>query len=219
MTPSGLFRLNGFALVLAAVVFAVAEALSFSIFAAQGGDYDLAEVAAGGAFFLQSLLTLFAGTLLLGGLVGLYLGQSEAAGRLGLVGFLIAFFGTTFVVGDFYANTFVTPLVALGAPEFLDDPLAGMLQVWLPFSFGVLALSWLPLAVVTLRARVYPRGASWFLLVGAVLALVPFPLANLPFYAALAWAGLHLLRARDVAPAGVRGSKKKPRRRNKRPRR
>ena len=101
MTHSGLFRLNGFTLVLAAAVFAVAEAISFSIFAAQGEDYDLAEVAAGGAFFVQSLLTLLAGTVLLGGLVGFYLGQSEEAGRWGLVGFLIAFFGTAFVVGDF----------------------------------------------------------------------------------------------------------------------
>jgi hypothetical protein len=218
VTTSSLYRLNGFALVLSAGVFAVAEAISFSIFAAQGEDYDLAEVAAGGTFFVQSLLTLFAGTLLLGGLVGLYLRQSEEAGRLGLVGFLLAFFGTAFVVGDFYANTFVTPLVALGAPEFLDDPLSGMLQVWLPFSFGVLAFSWLPLAVATLRARVYPRGASWFLLVGAVLALVPFPLANLPFYAALAWVGLRLLGTRDVAPSG-RSRSKKAGRRNKKPRR
>jgi uncharacterized membrane protein (DUF485 family) len=217
VTPSGLFRLNGFALVLAAVVFAVAEVISFSIFAAEG-DYDLAEVAGSGAFFLQSLLTLFAGTLLLGGLIGFYLGQSQAAGRLGLVGFLIAFFGTVIVVGDFYANTFVTPLVAQGAPEFLDDPLSGMMQVWLPFSFGVLAFSWLLLAVATLRARVYPRGPAWFLLVGAVLALVPFPLANLPFYGALAWVGLHLLRTREVAPSG-RQQSKRPRRRSKKPRR
>ena len=222
MSPTGLLRLGGFALVLAAAVFAVAEVISFAIFAEQGEDYDLAEVAAGGAFFVQSLLTLFAGTLLLGGLVGFYLGQSGSAGRFGLAGFLVAFFGTSFVVGDFYANTFVTPLVAIGAPAFLDDPLSGILQVWLPFSFGVLALGWLPLCVATLRARAYPRGVSWALLVGAALALVPLPLANLLFYAALAWAGLHLLRAREAAPEGRRKSKPsrggKPRRRG-RPRR
>ena len=208
MTPTGLLRLSGFALVLAAAIFAVAEVISFAIFAAQDEDYDLAEVAAGGAFFVQSLLTLLAGTLLLGGLVGFYLRQSGAAGRLGLVGFLFAFFGTTFVVGDFYANTFVTPLVAIGAPAFLGGPLSGFLQVWLPFSFGVLALCWLPLCLATLRACAYPRGFSWFLLVGAALALVPFPLANLPFYGALAWAGLHLLGAREAAaPDGRRGGK------------
>ena len=211
MTPSGLLRLSGFALVLAAAIFAIAEVISFAIFAEQGEDYDLAEVAAGGAFFLQSLLTLLAGALLLGGLVGFYLRQSGSAGRFGLVGFLSAFFGTTFVVGDFYANTFVTPLVAVGAPAFLDDPLSGILQVWLPFSFGVLALGWLPLCLATLRARAYPRGFSWSLLVGAALALAPFPLANLPFYAALAWAGLHLLRAREAAPGGRRGGKSRRR--------
>ena len=116
------------------------------------------------------------------------------------------------MVGDFYANTSVTPLVALGAPEFLDDPLSGILQAWLPFSFWVLAFSWLPLAVATLRARVYPRGTSWFLLIGAVLALVPFPLTNLPFYGALGLVGRYLMRVREGAPRHGRRRSKKPRR-------
>ena len=219
MATPGLFRLSGLALVLAALLLAVAEVLVLVIFVWQGAEYDLGQIARTGTFFLQSLLTLLAGTLLLGGLVGLYVRQCEAVGRLGVIGFLLAFFVTSFVTGDFYANTFVTPLVARGAPEFLDDPLSGMLQVWLPFSFGVLAFSWLLLAVATLRARVYPRGPAWSLLVGAVLALVPFPLANLPFYGALAWVGLHLLGTTcEVAPSGRRRSKK-PRRRSKKPRR
>ena len=199
MTPSGLFRTSAGALVLSAIAFAIAELVSLSIFADQGGDYDFGEVARSGVFFLQSLLTLLAGTLLLGGLVGIYLGQSRAAGRMGFIGFLLAFFGTALGVGDFYASTFVTPMVALGAPAFLEDPLAVVLQLWSPFSFGFLALSWLLFAVATLRARVYPRGPSWLLLVGAVVALVPFPLAKLPFYAAVGWVGLHLPRAREVA--------------------
>ena len=204
MTTSGLFRASGAVLVLAAVTFAVAEVLSLSIFADQGADYDLGEIARSGAFFLQSLLTLIAGTLLLGGLVGIYLGQSGAAGRLGFVGFLVAFFGTALGVGNFYANTFVTPMVAFGAPAFLDDPLSVVLQLWSPFSFGLIALSWLLFAVATLRARVYPRGPSWLLLVGAVVALVPFPLAKLPFYAAVGWKGLRLLREREPTAVGWR---------------
>jgi hypothetical protein len=130
-------------------------------------------------------------------MVGFYVRQSGAAGKLGLIGFLLAYFGTALVEGDFYANTFVTPLVAQEAPSFLDNPLSGILQVWLPFDFTLLALSWLLLAVATVRARVYPRGASWFLLVGALVALVPAPLANLPFEATLAWLGLLLLKTRD----------------------
>ena len=207
MTTSSLFRLSGIALVLAAALFAVAEVISFYIFAEQGGDYDLREIALTGAFFFQSLLTLGAGTLLLGGMVGLYARQAEAAGKFGLLGFVLAFFVTVFVVGDFFANTFVTPLVAQGAPAFLDNPLSGFLQVWLPFDFVLLGLGWLLLAVATLQAGVYPRGPSWSLLVGALLALIPFPLANLPFYAALVWVGLHLRRVRDAALRGRRRGK------------
>ena len=206
VAPPGLFRLSGLALVLAALLLAVAEVLALAIFVRQGPEYDLGQIARTGTFFFQSLLTLLAGTLLLGGLVGLYVRQSEAAGRLGVIGFLLAFFVTTFVTGDFYANTFVTPMVALEAPAFLDNPLSGFLQVWLPFDFVLLALGWLLLAVVTVRARVYPRVASWLLLVGAVVALVPIPLANLPFEAVLAWLGLFLLKTRDY-PARRRRSK------------
>ncbi len=209
MTPSSLLRLSGLALLLAAAVFAIAELISFYIFASGGGTYDLRQIARSGAFFFQSLLTLFAGTLLLGGLVGLYVRQSEEAGKLGLISFLLAFFGTTLVVGDFYTNTFVTPMVALEAPAFLANPLSGILHVWLPFSFGVIAFSWLLLGVATVRAGVYPRVAAWVLLVATVLALVPLPLANLPFYAAEAWIGLNLLRTRAVPS---RGRRSKPRR-------
>ncbi len=83
MSPSNLFKMSGLALVLASTMFVVAELLAFSIFLAQEEAYDLRQIATTGAFLLQSLLTLLAGTLLLGGLVGLYVRQSEAAGKLG----------------------------------------------------------------------------------------------------------------------------------------
>jgi hypothetical protein len=166
MTPSSLFRLSGLALLLAAATFAIAELISFYIFAAYGGAYDLRQIARSGVFFFQSLLTLLAGTLLLRGLVGLYVRQSEEAGKLGLIGFLVAFFGTALVVGDFYTNTFVTPLVALEAPAFLANPLSGILQVWLPVSFGVIAFSLLLVGLPPYEpasTRVSPRGSCWSL--------------------------------------------------------
>ncbi len=199
MTPRSLYRLSGLALVMAALIFVVAEILAFTIFVQYGAEYDLEQIAQTGTFIFQSFLTLLAGTLLLGGMVGLYVRQSEAAGKVGLVGFLFAFLGTALVEGDFYANTFVTPLVAQEAPNFLDNPLSGFLQVWLPVDFVLLSLSWLLLAAATARARVYPRAASWLLLVGALVGLVPVPLANLPFEAALAWLGLFLLMTREDA--------------------
>jgi hypothetical protein len=67
MTTSSLIRLSGIALVLAAALFSVAEVTSFYIFADHGEAYDLRKFALTDSFLLQSLLTLFAGALLLGG--------------------------------------------------------------------------------------------------------------------------------------------------------
>ena len=83
--------------------------------------------------------------------------------------------------------------------------------MWLPFDFVLLALSRLLLAVATLRTRVYKRGSSWLLLAATLLALIAIPLANLPFYAAVALVGLYLLGVREEAPRGRRRSNK-PRR-------
>src|SRR3712207_9450714 len=58
-----------------ALPISVAEVISFYIFADHGEAYDLREIALTDSFLLQSLLTLFAGALLLGGMVGLYLRQ------------------------------------------------------------------------------------------------------------------------------------------------
>jgi hypothetical protein len=198
VSPPNLFRMSGLALVLAGAMFVVAELISLSVLAQADVD-DLRQIAGTNSFFLQSFTTLVSGIFLLGGLIGLYIRQSEDAKKLGVVGFVFAFFGTALVVGDFYTNTFITPLVALEAPSFLDNPLAGVLQVWLPFDFVLLAASWLVLCVATVRARVYPRGASWLLLAGAVLALLPLPLVNIVFETALVWQGLVLLKGSGMS--------------------
>jgi hypothetical protein len=188
--------MSGLAAVLAGVAFIFAELLT-PLVAAEGfreAAFSLSGVASTNVFFIQSLLTLFGGALLLGGLVGLYARQSEDAGKLGTIGFLFAFVGTVLITGDFYANTFVTPLVDLGHPELLDSPYGGVLRFWLPLEFGFLTLAWILLGVATLRARVYPRGASWLLLVGAVVALLPLPYVNIIFDAAVAWLGIALMK-------------------------
>jgi hypothetical protein len=204
--------MSGLALVLAGAMFVVAELISLSVLA-QGDVDDLRQIAGTNSFFLQSFSTLVGGIFLLGGLVGLYVRQSEAAKKLGVAGFVLAFLGTALVVGDFYANTFITPLVALEAPNFLDNPLAGVLQVWLPFDFVLLAASCLVLCVATVRARVYPRGASWLLLGGAVLALLPLPLVNIVFETALVWLGLALLKGSGIYGGGASRRGKRSRQR------
>jgi hypothetical protein len=201
MSPSQLTRASGWAAALAGAFFILAEVLTpITLFT---NPEALSRVALTDRFVVQSMFTFLAAMLLLAGLVGLYAFQSREAGRLGAVGFPIAFFATALMLGDFYANTFVSPVLAIGVPEALDVHNAGVLAFWLPLEFGFLALAWFPFAVATLQAGVYPRGAAWLLVVGAVVALVPLPYVNIPFDAAVAWLGITLMR-RSASPSPPR---------------
>jgi hypothetical protein len=192
MTPSQLTRASGWATALAGAFFVLAEVLT-PIKLLKHPD-ALSRVVLTDRFVVQSMLTFIAAMLLLAGLAGLYAFQAREAGRLGAVGFSTAFFVTALTLGDFYANTSVSPVLAIGVPEALDVHNAGVLAFWLPIEFGLLVLGWLPFALSTVRAGVYPRGAAWSLAVGAVVALVPLPYVNIPFDAAVAWLGLALIR-------------------------
>jgi hypothetical protein len=192
MSPSQLVRQSGWAAALAGAFFVIAEVLTPITLVANPNT--LSRVALTDRFVVQSMLTFIAAMLLLAGVVGLYAFQAREAGRLGAVGFSTAFFVTALMLGDFYANTFVTPTLAIGVPEALDGRNAGVLLFWLPLEFGFLALAWLPFAMATVRAGVYPRGASWLLVVGALVALVPLPYVNVPFDVAVAWLGIALAK-------------------------
>jgi hypothetical protein len=201
VSSSQLTRASGWAAALAGAFFILAEVITpIRLFM---NPEILSRVALTDRFVVQSMLTFLAAMLLLAGLVGLYTFQSREAGRLGALGFPIAFFTTALMLGDFYANTFVTPALAIGVPEALDVHNAGVLLFWLPLEFGFLALAWLPFALATLRAGVYPRGAAWLLVVGALVALVPLPYVNVPFDAAVAWLGIALMR-RSASPSPPR---------------
>ena len=192
MSPSQLLRSSGLAAVLAGAFFILAEILTPITLLTH--PEALSQMALTDRFVIQSLLTLLGAMLLLAGLVGLYALQSREAGSLGAFSFSTAFFITALILGDFYANTFVTPTLASGVPDALDGPYAGVLRLWLPVEFGFLAPAWLPFAVATLRARVYRRAAAWLLAAGAVVALVPLPYVNVPFDVSVLWLGIELMR-------------------------
>src|ERR687898_905077 len=139
MSPSQLTRASGWAAALAGAFFILAEVIT-PITLVTNPD-SLSRVALTDRFILQSMLTFLAAMLLLAGLVGLYAFQAQMAGRLGAVGFYAAFFVTALILGDFYANTFVTPALALGVPEAFEGRNAGVLVFWLPLEFGFLALA------------------------------------------------------------------------------
>lgn len=203
MLPTNLIRLSGLAGILAGVLFLVAELLNPLVISdnLSAAFDDLGSIATTNGFFFQSLITLLAGMLLLVALIGFYVTQSEAAGRLGAVGVLVAYVGTILMVGDFYANTFVTPLVASNVPEYLSRYEAGLLRLWFPVEFGFFTFSWFLFAIATLKARVYPGGAALLLLIGTVIALPPLPFVNVFFDFAIIWLGYALYLGRiKVAP-------------------
>jgi len=117
------------------------------------------------------LFTFSCGFLLLG-LPGLYAAQSERAGRLGLVSFLMLFFGTLFfAVSNNYG--FIAPVLAAEAPAMLDAinayPPVVALNALLAVGFF---LGFILFGIATLRARVLPRQAGILMIMGSPLNMV-----------------------------------------------
>lgn len=188
MTPAGLMRWAGLAAVVSAVLSVMGDVLRLFV------DVESSETATTTPYALVFLLYLLGAVLLLLGLVGIYASQSEAAGVLGLVGFLAAFLGTALLVGVLWFELFITPSLATRAPGLAEAEL-GLAGFILVFLLGV--VGWLLFGVATLRARTYPRWAAVLLMVGGVVAFIPIPLAGIVFSVAIAWLGFVLFTGRS----------------------
>jgi len=164
-------------------------------------------------------LTTCAFGFLLLGVPGLYATQSERAGRLGLVSFLMVFFGTLFfAVSNNYG--FIAPVLAAGAPAMLDAinayPPVITLNALLAVGFF---LGFIFFGIATLRARVLPLQTGILMIIGSPLNLVGAVLGLLVSEAfwivailgalvlglGLAWAGYSLWSNKEkmvLQPAG-----------------
>ena len=162
--------------------------------------------------------TFFCAFFLLG-LPGLYSAQSERAGRLGLVSFLMLFFGTLFfAVSNDYG--FVAPVLAARAPAMLDAinayPHVAALNGLLAISFF---LGFIFFGIATRRAGLLPPQIGMLLAIGSPLFLVGGALGQLMYEAlwsiailgtlfiglGLVWAGYSLWSSKAtllVEPAG-----------------
>ncbi len=177
MSSKDLSQLSGIACILAGLLLALATLIHPSretpeIILAQ----ELRLVAA------HWLFTFSCGFLLLG-LPGLYVAQSERAGRLGLVSFLILFFGTLFfAVSNNYG--FIAPVLAAQAPAMLDAinayPPIVTLNALLAVGFF---LGFIFFGIATLRARVLPRQTGILMAIGSPLNMVGAVLGLLVFEA------------------------------------
>lgn len=189
MGLSRVIRWGGMSAVIGGALFVLGDLMGLSL-----GD-NFTEYAGTSTFVIQQALFLFGTVLVLFGLFGLYARQVEAAGTLGLVGFLVAFLGTALMVGLSWTQLFVVPFVAAEAPALLETEPVGSVLSFLTFLVG-----WLVFGVSALRAGVYPRAAAILLIVGAVLPLVGFvlPASAFVFGIAVAWLGLVLFSGGNV---------------------
>ena len=167
-----------------------------------GESESFSEAALSPSYAITTGISLLAAVLLLFGLVGLNLRQSEARGVLGRVGFVVAFLGTALVVGATWALFYVVPALAVGAPQFLDaEEGAGSLETGFFVSFGLLSVGWLLFGVAALRARSYPRWAAIVLIVAALIQFLPFPGTGLVFGVAVALLGFFALAGGSMSEA------------------
>ncbi len=194
MRSSDLIRWSGLAAILGAALLLISDFLSLTVLSG-----DPAEIVTTGAYLADGGTRVLAGILLLLGLVGLYARQSEASGTLGLVAFLVAFAGTALILGTWWTNAFVAPVLAQENSRLLETGPTGVRSVAFTLSFALAAVGWLLFGLVSLRAGVYPRAAVVVLMIGAVLTFVPLPGGLVVFEVGLAWLGLALLSRNEVS--------------------
>ena len=183
MSSSNLIRLAGLAALISGVLAAIGDLLRLVVDVEDPGSATTASYA------IVFLLYLISTALLLLGLVGFYTSQSQAAGIVGFVGFLVAFLGTVLLAGALWFELFITPALATEAPGLLEAEL-GLPGFILMLLFG--AVGWVLFGVATLRARVYPRWAGVLLIVGGVIAFFPLPLVGIIFSVTVAYLGFLL---------------------------
>src|SRR5215212_4537191 len=199
MTSSSLIRWSGLAAVMSAVLLLTTDIMDAyhigAVTTAETAELNRQFLTTSAHAFESALRLIALGLLLPLGLVGLYARQSEDAGPLGLVVFVVAFAGTVLVSGFAWVDTFVAPELATSTPRLTESgPPPGRALSFLVFGTG-----WALFGLASLVGRVYPRSASALLIVGAViltvvtLTLLPVPLGGLPFEAAVVWLGVALL--------------------------
>jgi hypothetical protein len=136
------------------------------------------------------------------GLAGLYARQVEAAGWLGLAGYLLLSLFYALTMAFQFAEAFISPRLATEAPRFVEGFLGifnghpgevdlGALPAVYGLTGGAYLLGGLVFGIATLRAGILPRWAAGLLAVAAPVA--PVAVALLP----------HALERYAAVPMGI----------------
>lgn len=141
------------------------------------------------------------GLLLVFGLIAIYAYQVEAAGRLGIAGFVISMIGTVLLTGGAFFIAFLEPALVSEAPSFIENVLGGeagglLVTAGLMLPISTQAIGWTIFGIATYRAEVFPRLAAIVLTVGALLLFIPIDLIAIVFQMGVAWLGFLVVTGR-----------------------
>lgn len=163
------FGWSGISFLVAGLLFVVASLVHLPSKAVTASAFSSADRVPVPALLLAALL------LVLWGLVGLHINQRKRAGRVGLVGFALAVFGTVLLAGSIFTEAFVLPLTAT-AGEPLDSlgPLLRASVFTPPVMVAIASfyLGYLLVGLARLRAGRLPFHAGLVLSVGAQAAIL-----------------------------------------------
>ena len=140
-------------------------------------------------------LALIAMYVLLLALTALYWTEANVVGGLGLVGYLIAFLGTLLVAGDWWYETFITPMLRSRVPGIFGEAPPTLVLIGAFVTSAAFAVGWLIFGFCIHRAGIFPRGASILMMLrGLVSAATLIVGSQIPLAVAVGWIGLSLIR-------------------------
>ncbi len=209
MSSRMLYRLSGGTLIAGSLLSIVNSILSHVLYPSPN---TTPQQAMSLPWLLVTLVIVIGLLLFVIGLPGMYLRQAERAGVLGLVGFILVFFGSLLAGAFFTLRVTVFPLLAQVAPKLLEGEIlpGGMFLLLLVFSLLDM-IGAILLGIAIMRAHVFPRLAGVLLIIAGIGMLLaffsPIPLilaiietiSSIAFDAAFLWCGYVLL-------AGGRGT-------------
>jgi len=188
MALSPISRRAGLLCVTAAVLIVLSQIMRLALSRLLGPDWATTP-----AYTLTySLALLGMGSLLLA-VTAIYTRESAALGRLGLIGYVIAFLGTLLVAGDWWFEAFAIPMIATEAPEFLELPPSGSVLAGVITTVGLYTVGWTLFGIAALRAHAFPLAAALLVIAGGLAG--PLALSTpyqIPLAIAIGWIGLTL---------------------------
>ncbi len=193
MSTSQLMRLSGLGTILGGTGFLFWDGLRLLLVP---DTQPLAERYAHTELIPLDVLELVFVVVFLLSLAGVYIRQRQQSGRLGFIGFVLAFAGTALTFGIRWSTVFIFSPLAKTNPNFvnsywIDPPTLtkfGIVLAYVPFAAG-----WFLFSIASLRARVYSRWAGVLVLVGIVLMSVIPTLAFLLLAVGWDWMGYTVL--------------------------